>query len=433
MDYKIVFTDELISSTSGLFIVGNLLKKTNLKNRINKQFKNNLISNSDIMFSYIGLLCQGKNDFDNIEAYRKEPFFKKALRIDKVPSSPTLRQRFDHIGNDLRDTLLSENVLLIKNTNSVITPCIDDYVPLDIDVSPFDNSGSSKEGVSKTYKEFDGYAPIFAYLGEEGYCINTELREGKTHCQYGTDVFLKETITYAKMITAKPLLVRLDSGNDSINNIKVCLSTETKSDYIIKRNIRKESKENWLTIAEDNAEKAESTLERDVFIGSTYIRREEVDQPLRVVFKISRIKSRKGQLLLIPEIEIETYWTSLDYSPKKIIELYHLHGKSEQFHSEIKTDLDIERLPSGKFETNSLVLHLGITAYNILRIIGQESLKNDDTPLRKHVERRRIKTVIQNIIYFATKLVSHARTTFLKASKTNMWFETFKRLNIALF
>jgi hypothetical protein len=432
MDYKIVATDEIISSTSGLFIVGNLLKKTNLKNRINKQFRSNLISNSDIMFSYIGLLCQGKCDFDNIESYRKEPFFKKALRVDKVPSSPTLRQRFNHIGNDLRDTLLDENALLIKNTNSVISPCIDEYIPLDIDVSPFDNSGSNKEGVSRTYKEFDGYAPIFAYLGEEGYCINAELREGKTHCQYGTDIFLKETITYAKRITEKSLLVRLDSGNDSIKNIKVCLSAETKADYIIKRNIRKESKENWLAVAEDNAEKAESTNERDVFIGSTYIQREEVSKPLRVIYKISRVKARKGQFLLIPEVEIETYWTSLDYSPQRIIELYHLHGKSEQFHSEIKTDLDIERLPSGKFETNSLVLHLGITAYNILRIIGQESLKNDDAPLRKHVERRRIKTVIQNIIYFATKLVSHARTTFLKASKTNLWLETFKRVNIAL-
>ena len=42
-------------------------------------------------------------------------------------------------------------------------------VPVDIDVSPFDNSGSHKAGVSRTYKNFDGYAPIFAYIGTEGY------------------------------------------------------------------------------------------------------------------------------------------------------------------------------------------------------------------------------------------------------------------------
>ena len=38
------------------------------------------------------------------------------------------------------------------------------YVPLDIDVSPFDHGKTQKEGVSRTYKGCDGYAPIFAYL-----------------------------------------------------------------------------------------------------------------------------------------------------------------------------------------------------------------------------------------------------------------------------
>ena len=42
--------------------------------------------------------------------------------------------------------------------------------------------------------------------------------------------------------------------------------------------------------------------------------------------------------------------------------------------------MDVERLPSGKFETNELVLELTILAYNILRMIGQESLGLKDAP-----------------------------------------------------
>ena len=53
-------------------------------------------------------------------------------------------------------------------------------VPVDIDISPFDNSGSHKAGVSRTYKNFDGYAPIFAYIGTEGYLCNAELREASS-------------------------------------------------------------------------------------------------------------------------------------------------------------------------------------------------------------------------------------------------------------
>jgi len=40
-----------------------------------------------------------------------------------------------------------------------------------------------KEGASPTYKHFDGYHPIFTYIGREGYMINTELREGKPPAQ----------------------------------------------------------------------------------------------------------------------------------------------------------------------------------------------------------------------------------------------------------
>ena len=54
-----------------------------------------------------------------------------------------------------------------------------DFVPVDIDVTPFDNSKTRKEGVSRTYKGYDGYAPIMAYIGTEGYLINAQLREGK--------------------------------------------------------------------------------------------------------------------------------------------------------------------------------------------------------------------------------------------------------------
>ncbi len=36
---------------------------------------------------------------------------------------------------------------------------------------------------------------------------------------------------------------------------------------------------------------------------------------------------------------------------------------SKQFHSELKTDLRLERFPSGKFRTNELVLLLGMVAY----------------------------------------------------------------------
>ena len=104
------------------------------------------------------------------------------------------------------------------------------------------------------------------------------------------------------------------------------------------------------------------------------------------------------------------YYTSLLDSDADIIKLYHNHAICEQFHSEIKTDMDMERMPSGKFDTNALILKLSMIAYNVLRIIGTEAMKKNDMPVRhKTIKRRRIRTVIERLMLIAGHLTTHAR------------------------
>jgi len=88
--------------------------------------------------------------------------------------------------------VVNASIQLIAN-HAIQTLCYQDYIPLDADVSPMDNSGSHKEGVSRTYKDYDGFAPMFIYVGAEGYLLNLEFREGKTHCQNGTSEFLRRS------------------------------------------------------------------------------------------------------------------------------------------------------------------------------------------------------------------------------------------------
>ena len=57
-----------------------------------------------------------------------------------------------------------------------------------------------------TYKGFDGYAPIMADIGTEGYLINEQLREGKQYCQCAPD-FLRQTIAMCRQITKEPLRI----------------------------------------------------------------------------------------------------------------------------------------------------------------------------------------------------------------------------------
>ncbi|WP_367903407.1 IS1380 family transposase [Paenibacillus sp. PL2-23] len=439
---KIQFTQSkeiLLTTHAGLAAVGALLSHTQLSQRLNrsavKGMENPIHGNGEVMKSYLGLLCQGKSDFDHIEPFRKDTVFQTCLGIRKVPSSPTLRQRLDAAAQTIdanwNDILLQESADLIRNLNAPVTG-LDagehTVIPLDIDVSPFDNSGTKKEGVSLTYKGTFGYAPIFAYLGREGYGVNLQLREGSTHSQKDGADFLRETIHYARRITSDRLLVRMDSAHDSLENLQVC-HAEKEVDYIIKVNLRGASKESWLRVAEDKGISCEQRPGKTTYIGAITFPQKDFDCNLRQVFQvIVRTIDRDGQVLMFPDVEVNVYWTSLTCSPWRVIELYRDHGTSEQFHSELKTDLDLERLPAGKFDTNELVLHAGVFAYNLLRIMGQESLRQDDAPIRGGVGRRRIRTVIQNIIYIAARVSRHARQTSFNFGRYSPWFQTVRRI-----
>jgi hypothetical protein len=229
-------------------------------------------------------------------------------------------------------------------------------VIVDSDVSVLDNSTSMKEGVSWSYKKCDGYAPIFSCIGKSGYMINNELGEGSAHsnCEGTVDHFA-ETITLAKAVSPHPLLMELDSGNDARMVFQELLFTDVYC--VIKRNLRKESAHQWLICAKEHAESVregrdgsqvyyaieERNLSFDDVVASVQI----------VVAARERLHDEHGQMLLKPDVTVETYWTNLPAEATEVEYVYHQHGISEQYHAELKSDLGVERLPSGKFYANT--------------------------------------------------------------------------------
>lgn len=438
---KVVFSNERLITPSGLNIVGGMLGKSNFVKRCNripvdKKRSEHQIKDGDVLLSYIGLLCQGKVDFEAIREMHDDPdFYESALGITRsLPSAETLRQRMDDIGSSLRPQILEANVEMFRTHGVEPTALETGEVPVDIDVTPMDNSQSHKEGVSRTYKGFDGYAPPMAYIGAEGFLVNTELHEGSQHCQKGMPGFLKETLSLSHKMTDKQLLVRMDSGNDAKENLGILL--EDGDWFIVKRNLRRgETKDEWLKLVQECCQDVRNPREgKTVYIGSSwkdveYITegREQKTICMRIVYEvIERSIDKHGQFLMETDVEVNTFWTNLGWSDDEIIASYHAHGECEQYHSEIKTDMDVERLPSGKFETNELVLELTIIAYNLLRMIGQESLKHKPDQ-KKRVKRRRIRTVIGNMILLASHVTTHARETLMALGRSNTWRFAFMK------
>lgn len=433
---------ETLTALGGLPLVGQAMARfSQLRQLIDPRFPvRGGIANSDVLLAQLALLCQGKSDFEAIERYRRDSFFQQAMGLRAVPASPTLRQRLDEKAEAFLPWVDEANLQLLRRAKVEITSLPCGWTPLDMDVFPLDNSQTRKEGIGWTYAGYVGYAPIAAYLGREGWNIGIELREGTQHSAEETDATLDRVLPRAMALTSSPLLVRMDAGFHG----KTIAQTLARHDqerqaaggspiaFLIKWNRR--GQHLAARIAQRLADptaiwecprsgKRITIWEEVAQLGDVAVR--------RILRLTERSSLANGQVLLLPETTLEGWDTTLpaEISAETVIALYADHATHEQFHAEIKTDLDLERLPSGKFATNDLILTLGGMAYNLLRMIGQATLLGPDAPPRHPAKRRRVKTVIQEIITQAARVVHHARQWILSfPEKGSPGFHAFQRL-----
>jgi len=90
-------SDETLSTHSGLGLIGLLFSKTKLSKHFSNLKVTNIksspsMTNGEVMTSYIGILCQSKED---IETFRDSPFVHRVLGVQSVLTSVTLRQLLD--------------------------------------------------------------------------------------------------------------------------------------------------------------------------------------------------------------------------------------------------------------------------------------------------------------------------------------------------
>ena len=433
-----------LTPVAGLALVGQYLKSVQpVLGRLDAALPvKGGVANSDIVRSYLGLLVQGKSDFDAIENFRGDAFYKQALGIALLPSSPTLRQRMDARACELFDFAapMIETLLTSQRPDYGVLPC--GWLALDVDTFAMDNGGTAKEGVGRTYAGVDGYCPLAAYLGSHGFCLELALRPGVQHSASETDFNLERVIPMAQRLSAAgaqaPILARLDSGFDSVRierGIEACNRPGLPQvDWLIKWNPR--STDVAALAARLDADAAtqweQPRAGKRVTIWEQPVAIEGIERPVRRVLRlIERSIDKRGQVLIAPELTLEGWTTNLpaSFSANDIIALYADHGTHEQFHSEFKTDLDLTRLPSGKFDTNYLVCQLAALAMNILRLMGQRGLLGPDAPVRHSAKRRRIKTAMQELIYRAARLIEHGRRIFLGLGANDRAATAFMRLH----
>ena len=340
-------------------------------------------SNSSIAKAEVALMTLGKTSFCDIAAHRKDDLFADAVG-GAVPTEPTFRQRLGYLAilPEARQWVDDANVELLSKVKDfgLVKTAGGERLPVDIDVSVMVNDDCRKEGVGFTYHRIDGFAPIFATVGRLGYQLANKLRPGNQHSQKEFPAFFRRCIGLARRIHGGKILVRLDSAHDADDTLSTGFDLDDE------------------------------------------IRREVEGSGLDFITK--RNAQRDDELL--PRYSAATWWTNLAEDADTVIRLYHDHATCEQFHSELKTDMNVERLPSGDYKTNSLILSLSTLAFNVLRRIGQTAREVETEGGAKRPERIRLRTVILNLMYVAAIDGSHGGRKYLRLGRNCHRAKTFQ-------
>lgn len=411
-----------LTGVGGIALVGNALARfTDFRASLTGAFHKGPggIPWGDVVLPYVASLATGCSDYEALRPWAGKAWVAKALRVGRVASPETLRQHLDNLADaylgEALGLVTQATLDLLQRSHVPLTPCATGHLCMDLDTTPHNNGRTRKEGVSRTYmKDVFGFAPIYAMVGAEGWCLHAEFRPGSQHGQKGTPDFLRQAIANTRKVSGARLLLRMDSAFDAAENY--ALAEVEGVDFLVKGNPA-HLRWDWPTAAGALPRAAWRRSGRNAKVA--YLARWEVrgfeGQPV-LVRRLLKVTKRlrwdlgdvpPGQRLLIKKdvvMTAETWLTSLDTDPAGVIDLYADHATAEQFHSEIKGELDLERLPSGSFKTNSLVLHLGLLAYNLLRLLG--ILGKGAMRHRSPAKRHRMKTIIQELIRVPARILT---------------------------
>ena len=411
-------TKEPLIGNAGLLAVGELLRISGIDDVCtHRESANRLVAEKDILRSLCGLISIGKTGFDHIRQHKDDAYFSEALGIMRMPSEATLRHRFEAMSQDRRvhDALPGCSVRMLRKVDfkpQIITVPGFVGVRIDTDATILDNSDTKKEGVERAYNGISGYAPVCSFLAG-GLILGAALQPGSQHVLHEGALAYHEGVRQRvrKVVKHARLLWVDDAAFDDAS--LMASRIEARDSFIVRHNLRREQPEVLINLARQEGGAHSPRPGKVVYMGSTIRNRNGVGT-IRLVYEVTERTSKKGQTLLLPEYKVFSVWTDLaGVSDADVLRLYRDRGTCEQYFAELKSELDLERLPSGKFSVNELYFQLGVQVNNVLRVMGEALLGTGIIGL-KQATRRRLRTILQGMMYLCGRLVRHARRTMVK-------------------
>jgi hypothetical protein len=373
------FTDQTLTSASGLVLFQVLFDRLNLRNMIRHACRHvrgiGDFKLSELFLTLVIHIILGYRELDDVRFYNDDPLVLRVLGLHRLPSTATLSRR-----------LRSVDMVTIANLQEINRALILDRlaaeklhrVTLDFDgsvVSTRRHAEGTAVGFNRKRKGERSYYPLLCTVAQTGQVFDALPRSGNVHDSNGSLEFITAAVQAVdRRLPGRVIESRLDSAFFSENT--ALLLEELETEYTISVPFERlpelkgmiEQRRRWRRI-DDTWSCFEAVWKPKRWLHS-----------VRFVFIRQRVPRRQSgplQLdLFVPqsaEYNYKVIMTNKRCSAKSVMLYHHGRGSQEGIIGEAKESAMMDYVPTRSWAGNQFYMMASLTAHNVTRELQMQT------------------------------------------------------------
>lgn len=411
---ELAFEDHRLTSFSGLIVFQALFTRLELKRRLNRCFRHLNVSpifgHGVIVMTLVVHLLLGYRQLRDIRYYHDDPLVKRMLGLTRLPDVATLSRTLAGMDHRSADQLcrLNRQLVLERLAQSRLR-----RVTLDFDGSVL-STGRFAEGTAVGFnprkKGQRSYYPLYCTIAQTGQVLDLLHRSGNVNDANGAAAFMRACIRQVRQTLGSAVRVEVRADSAFFSDEVVEMFGEERVEFAIAVAFERfaelkgmiERRQRWRRWNDQYsyferwwAPKSWNYKYRFIFIRSRHTKRD--NRPVQLDL------FRPGD----PYHDHRVIITNKTLRASKAIRFYHGRGAQEGLFGELKSQIQMDYVPTRREAGNRVFVLSAILAHNLNRELHMIAHR----PCRRTNERRaplwsfeRMGTLRRNIIQRAGRL-----------------------------
>jgi len=369
INYKFERSNDKITPFGGISLLIPLLEKLGIRDYLDKELvhpgsNRGKPPSSKIIPVILSMICGGRS-FSDIDKLSFDKVLTYVCGIEDIPDSSSISRYFSKTESMLNEIAINKTISKLGSLNyKIVKDALKREnlfsVTLDQDAT---YSEVYKREAKYCYKHFKAYSSLMCFIGESGYCIDEEFREGNVNAQVGILDQLQRVHKYLKSCGIEVSNVRNDSAGYQAKVFNYCFDTGLTFyiggdlDSSVLDGINNIPSDSWKIYNNRHGDESDNE-EISEFIHCM----NETKESFRMIVVRKQIESENPTVpeLLGDKYEYRVIATNSELDAEKVVHFYNLRGVCEYNIKEAKYGFNLKSFPSGNLSGNGLWFKTGI-------------------------------------------------------------------------